>query len=333
MEAAFGPAKDEAAAKQKPDSVISVAGLVPDNSEIIETFVEECSGVLGAHYRYYEIVLIDNLESHAAGQYIRQMLQRFPNLRYIRLSRRSSNNLALTAALDHSVGDYLVLLELDGDPPSLVPRFIETINSGYDIVIGETQNGDCGWLRSLFLRLAGRVLRCDLRPNATRYRAFSRAAANSMTKVRSKTAYMMYLPAQVGYRQTFLTYEKSPRSRETPASAMPVTVGEIMEMVIANSALPLRLAALFGFAASFLNLLYLGYIAGVVLVKNKIAEGWLTLSIMNTTMFFLLFLILTILAEYVARILDEATDRPLYFIESEFSSTTSSLDRERLNVV
>jgi dolichol-phosphate mannosyltransferase len=50
-------------------------------------------------------------------------------------------------------------------------------------------------------------------------------------------------------------------------------------------------------------------------------------------MFLLLFLILTIVSEYIARILDETKDQPLYFVESETNSAISSTNKERLNVV
>jgi len=104
-------------------------------------------------------------------------------------------------------------------------------------------------------------------------------------------------------------------------------------MITANSAIPLRLAALVGLFASFLNLLYFGYIFIVTLVNERLVEGWLTSSVMNTTMFFFVFLILTVLSEYIAHILEETRDQPLYFIKYETSSTTSIYTDEKLNVV
>jgi dolichol-phosphate mannosyltransferase len=106
-----------------------------------------------------------------------------------------------------------------------------------------------------------------------------------------------------------------------------------VDIIISNSAAPLRLGALLGLLASFANVLYFGYILAVTLVKRKLAEGWLTMSVTSTTMFFLMFLILAILSEYVARILDESKDQPLYFIESEMNSDVSSFQKDRLNVI
>jgi len=317
----------------KPDYVVSVAALVADDPEGVEAFVRECTQVLETHYRYYEIVLLDSICSDSLAERIRTLLGRVPNLRYIRLSSHCGKGMTFTAALDNSLGDYVVLLEMDHDPPSMIPKFIGKLLTGYEIVIGEVVAEAPQRLQRFLLKLAGIVLQCEFRPKAGYFRAFTRAAVNSITKVRSKVPYMIYMGARVGPGRAFLTYEQTSRKTHAPQDRLSTMVSEIVGVIVANSALPLRLASLFGLVASFLNLLYLGYILGVVLIKERIAEGWLTTSVMSTTMFFLLFLILTILSEYIARILDEATDRPLYLVESEASSTTSSFDPDQLNVV
>jgi hypothetical protein len=69
----------------------------------------------------------------------------------------------------------------------------------------------------------------------------------------------------------------------------------------------------------------------VALVKNRLAEGWLTMSVMLSSMFFCLFVIVAVLAEYVARILEESQHRPLYFIELEAESVITP--QRELNVI
>jgi hypothetical protein len=50
-------------------------------------------------------------------------------------------------------------------------------------------------------------------------------------------------------------------------------------------------------------------------------------------MFFFVFLILTVLSEYVGRILDESKVRPLYYILEERNSSVLLADQDRRNVV
>ena len=89
---------------------------------------------------------------------------------------------------------------------------------------------------------------------------------------------------------------------------------------------------LFRSLASVINLAYLVYVVAVTIVKRQIAEGWISTSLMTGTMFLLLFLVLTILSEYVARLTEEVQERPLYFVEFESSSAVTPAAAE-LNIV
>jgi hypothetical protein len=103
-------------------------------------------------------------------------------------------------------------------------------------------------------------------------------------------------------------------------------------MVVTSSAHPLRLLAGLGLLASGLNLLYMIYVVAIFFLKDQVAEGWTTLSLQASGMFFLVFLILTALCEYVGRILEESRDRPLYYVVEEKNSNVLIADAERRNV-
>ena len=75
------------------------------------------------------------------------------------------------------------------------------------------------------------------------------------------------------------------------------------------------------------------YVFAIALFKQHVAEGWITTSLQHAFMFLFLFLILSVLCEYVGRLLAESRDRPLYFVAEERSSSVMIRDEERRNVV
>jgi hypothetical protein len=91
-------------------------------------------------------------------------------------------------------------------------------------------------------------------------------------------------------------------------------------LIVANSASPLRIVSVLGLLTSLLIVGYVGFIVAVGLFKNEVAEGWITTSLMISGLFFVLFIMLTVLSEYISRILSESQDRPLYFIAEESHS-------------
>jgi polyisoprenyl-phosphate glycosyltransferase len=321
----------------KKDSLITVLVVLDNDREIIDDFVAEMTRVLAANYRYYELLLVDNGSTDGVDQRIQVLQKEVPGLRLIRLSRRHDVEIALAAGLDNSLGDYVVIMNAAYDPPGFVPTLVEQAAAGFDVVIAERRRRDGQplarkLLAPIYYRLASRLLGYSLQPNATHFRVFSRQVVNSISKIGNKSRYLKYLNALVGFRQTHLSYDRVYRSaarRRERGLIGPVISG--LDIIISNSAAPLRFASLLGVGASLLSLIYCGYVLAVTLVKQKVAEGWVTTNLMTSALFFLLFFIITILSEYVARILEETKDRPLYFIEYETNSSVASFKEEVIN--
>jgi glycosyltransferase involved in cell wall biosynthesis len=327
-----GTARDPAA-----EVLVSICAVLSDDLERIDQFLTETSEVLSQRFQYHELLLIDNALDRLVGLRMHELQQRTPNVRLLRLSRRYNQEIALAAALDNSIGDYVVVMDIGSDPPSMIPDLITTAMSGHDVVIAERRSEDepliRRWLSRSFYRVASLLLGYPLRSNATYFRAFSRRAVNSLIRIRSKNRYLRCLNGMVGLSQATIPHTGRPSGGRLGLLRLFANARSAADLIISNSAAPLRLASLLGLVASFANILYFGYILIVTLVKRRLAEGWLTISITSTTMFFLLFIILSILSEYIARILDETKDQPLYFIEAETNSDTSSFQKERLNVI
>lgn len=261
----------------------------------------------------------------------------YPNIRLVVLSKQYDPEIAIFAGLENSIGDYIALIDIHMDPPSLIPKLIEKAFSGYDVVIVENKNKQNEpilekILSFTFYKIASQLLHLTSSSKDSYSRVLSRRALNSIIKIRSKNRFLKYVNQLIGFPHITLSYSRDitvPKKKKNLLQRINTGIN----MIISNSLVPLRLATTVGFIASLLNLIFLGYIFIVVLVKERITEGWITTSVMNATMFFLLFSILTVVSEYIARILEETKDQPLYFIAEEYTSSSLPGDTERLNVV
>ena len=71
----------------------------------------------------------------------------------------------------------------------------------------------------------------------------------------------------------------------------------------------------------------------IFLIKPNVAQGWTTLSLQLSGMFFFVCLILAVLSEYVGTILGEVRSRPLYFIAQEANSSVLLEDTVHSSIV
>ena len=325
------------------EHLVTVCAVLRNDQDLVESFVTQLSELLDARFAFYEILLVDNRSTDRTPELVEGLQAHTPNLRLLRLSRVFSIETAVTAALDNSIGDYVAMLEPRYDDLNLIPALVTRALEGNDIVVvrqAATRRYHAldRWMAGLVFTVASQILGQPMRVDETRCRIYSRRAVNALAQIRRKRRYLKYSNALIGYSQAFI---QAPAPSES-AARKPVqrleTLSLVVDLVVSNSGAPLRGASFIGLLASTLSLFYIMYIFVVTLLSDDIVEGWLTTNLVMTSMFFMLFLILTILSEYVARILDETKDEPLYFIESESNSTVATYTRvkenaESLNVV
>ena len=322
----------------KADLFVSVVAPLRDDAQIVEAFLREVSAVLSAHYANYEVVLVDDASEDDTVARVESLLTKIQCVRIIRLSRSFGVEVAITAGLESAIGDYVVIMMPETDPPAMIPEIVEACRQGVGIVTGiaETdrrRSPAARLMAAAFHWYARRFWRTNVMLGATHFRVLSRQAVNAFTKIRDAYRQLRWFSAAVGFRSYSFTYTPLHRTGRSGQRSFWAHANEAIELIIVNSRHPLRFASHLGLLASLINLLYLGYVVIVYLFRETVAEGWTTLSLQQGVMFFLVFVVLTVLCEYTGRILEETRSRPLYFVMDEKNSSVLLNDFERRNVV
>jgi dolichol-phosphate mannosyltransferase len=320
------------------DCFVSVVAPLRNDEDIVEAYVEDVLGVLRREYENYELVLVDDGSSDATVEKVSELLKKNQCMRLIMLSRQFGQETALSAGLDSVIGDFIVVMLPDKDPPSLIPRIVEQCRSGVGVVFGvrEVRKDD-----PLFRKLGSRlfywyfndVLKIDLPANSTDFRVFSRQALNALIRIKDQFRYLRTFSAYVGYGSGSFTYSFEHRRCPPRGKSVGETIRTAIAMIVANSTHPLRSVSLLALALSVLSVFYAGYVLLVRLLAQDVVPGWATQSLQTSVMFFFLFLILSMLCAYVGRLLSEVRDRPLYYVVEERNSSVMVADEERKNVV
>ena len=320
------------------DCFVSVVAPVHNDSSIVEGFIADVMNTLRTTYSNYELVLVDDGSQDDSVAKITAQLRKEDCIRLIRLSREFGQDIAISAGLDSVIGDFVVVMLPNSDPPQLIPEIVEKVRKGFGIVFGIRKNRGASNLFvkpavAVFYWYCRKVLRLNLPKNVAVFRVLTRQAVNALVQIKVRCRYLPVLTAHVGYESQGFAYEQINRAGRKDGRSFFAAAALAIDVITATSRHPLRFVTWIGTFAGLLNVLYSLYVISVFLFRDQVAEGWTTQSLQSAGMFFFIFLILTVLSEYIGHILVESENRPLYYILEERNSTVLLADQERKNVV
>ena len=114
----------------KADVFVSVVAVLRSYARFLPAFVDEVYRTLDEHYTNFKLVLIDNGSRDETPQVVRELLKVRKCIRYVRLSRRMKPETAVMAGLDAAIGDYVVSIHPEFDPPAEIPEMVEQCRGG-----------------------------------------------------------------------------------------------------------------------------------------------------------------------------------------------------------
>lgn len=322
----------------KTDLFISVVAPLENDRNIIEPFLREVSLILRENFTYYEIVLVDNYSTDGTVEAVAALLDILPGLRMIRLSREFDLDVAISAGLDSCIGDFVIVMIPESDPPDLIPELVDRCRRGVGMVTGiQSKIPAKGLVRHLFGGIfhwyTKRFMNLDLIPGMSRFQVFSRQVVNAMTQINDQYRLMRLFSAIIGFKTEPFTYDPLCRSQKSQRKTFWEDLDTASAIITSSSLHPLRFVSALGLIASLLNLLYMVYAILIFFFKKTVAPGWTTLSLQQGGMFFILFLVLTVACEYLGRIRADSLGRPSYWVMDEMNSNVLIEDPSRLNVL
>ena len=305
------------------ESLISiVAPLEGDTTATVVAFVEETVGVLRQLVTHYEIILVDDGVSAETVAGVRALLEQYDFVRFLRLSRHFGEETAIAAGLDVAIGDYVIVMLPNMDPPSLIPEFFARARADADIVYGVRlhRKSEPFWYRAgarLFYWYINSVVKAGIPNDSTQFRCMSRQVVNAITQIRDPDQYLRLLTSYIGFRKEALPYSPINRTGEPTVRPKREAVNLARALVMDHTTHPLRTVIWIGVVIALFNAVVVAVQGG----ELHDALAFLVLSVM-----------LAFVGEYVGGLSRRMRDRPAYYVREEHTSSVL-LREERRNVV
>ena len=307
-----------------PESTESISLIIPafDEEDVIRPFYERLRAVLDQRPERFEILFVDDGSRDRTAAEIEALRGEDDRVALVRLSRNFGKEIAVTAGLDHAIGDAAIFIDADlQDPPEVIPQLIEKWHEGYDVVYAQRRSrlGD-SWLKRAtahcfygLMRNVGERVRI---PRDTGdFRLMNRLSLDALKGLREQHRFMKGLFAWVGFRQAAVLYDREPRIANRSKWTYWRLWNLSIEGLTSFTTAPLRLATYLGLLVGFLSFAYALVIIYKTLVHGDPVAGYP--SLMTVVLFLggIQLVAIGIIGEYLGRIFNETKSRPLYFLQ------------------
>ncbi|HKV95271.1 MAG TPA: glycosyltransferase family 2 protein [Candidatus Angelobacter sp.] len=304
--------------------MVSVVVPIYNEEENIGAFHTTVSKVMDTLNEAWEIVYVNDGSRDSSLALLLDIQKRDPRVTVVEFSRNFGHQAALTAGLQTTKGDCIMLMDGDfQDPPEVLPRLVEAWKNGAKVVIAErtsrAERGIRGRLFPLFYKIMGLISDFPIPLNAGIFGLLDRQPADAIINLHEGNRYLPGLRAWVGYPTAFVYYERADRAAGKPKQTLLKLFKYAMDAIFSFSYKPLRLGLVLGGLVLAFSL-FLSLVAiGNVLFNAKffgIVPGAGHVGTMLAILFLgsVQLICLGLLGEYIGRIYDEVRRRPLFLV-------------------
>lgn len=301
---------------------ISIVVPVYNEEENIEHFAQSVAEVMESLPYAYEILFIDDGSRDRSREILRELGARDAHVQSIFLARNSGHQIALTCGTDHADGDAVVTM--DGDmqhPPELLPVLLAKWEEGFEIVqtVRLTTEGASLFKRltsKYYYRLLNALSDVEIQEGGSDFRLMDRKAVLALRRYREHARFIRGIVGSMGFRKTTVEFVAHERFAGYSKFSLHKMISFALDGILAYSVQPLRIAFYVGLLSALLAVLLFLHVLFETL-SGATVPGWSTIVVCSLFFGGMQMMLLGICGEYIARILQEVKNRPLYLIAQD----------------
>jgi undecaprenyl-phosphate 4-deoxy-4-formamido-L-arabinose transferase len=300
---------------------VSVIVPIFNGAELVQECQAALSPVLDRLEGGAEVIYVDDGSTDDSIEVLRRVQAIDPRVRIVELAANFGQHAAFTAGFEHARGQFLVTMDVDLQcDPADIPRIIEPLTRGFDLVSGVRLDRQDPGARRLFSRattsIVSRLAGVELRDIGCPLNAFTDDVARSLAPFGELRRFLKPIAVRVARRVTEVEvqHRARPKRRASSYSATGLVrlfmdffvnaIGDVFACVFVISA---ALAVLL--LAGGTLLVVLGLLPGITGAVTVIGVWVFILGIQAT-----LLALFGLAGDYIQRIYRQSSGRPFYLV-------------------
>jgi glycosyltransferase involved in cell wall biosynthesis len=311
--------------------VHSISAVVPvyNSVETLASLVERLEPVLARVATRYEIILVNDGSRDAGWEQIREIVRLRPSVKAIDLMRNYGQHNALLCGIRAASFDLIVTLDDDlQHPPEEIPKLLERIDEGADVVYGVPQTEQHGLWRDVASRITKLALQSSMGAPTARhvsaFRSFRTELRSAFDSYRAPFVSIDVLLTWATTRFSSVLVRHDPRQAGISNYTFRKLVIHALNMMTGFSTWPLQVASLLGFAFTIFGLVVLLFVLVRYFLTGGSVPGFPFLASLIAIFSGAQMFALGVMGEYLARMHFRSMERPSYAVRSRLETTQAA---------
>ena len=267
----------------------------------------------------WEVVYVNDGSKDRSLSILKGLSETDNHVKYIDFSRNFGHQLAITAGIEHAKGEWIVIMDGDGqDPPELIPDLLNKAQEGFEVVYARRRKRDGeNFLKKftarMFYRLLAKITSIEIPVDTGDFRIIHRKIQRILSKMPEQHKYIRGQISWIGFNQTFLEYDREERMGGATKFTYRKMMRFALDGISSFSTWPLKVATISGFlvsAVAFVLIIYSLYQK----FFGTTEPGWTSLHISVLFLGGIQLIGIGMLGEYLGRVSDNVKSRPHYIV-------------------
>lgn len=268
----------------------------------------------------FEIILVDDYCPQNSWEEIQKVCEKDKRVIGIHMARNFGQIRAITAGLDKSRGDWVVVMDCDlQDRPETIPELYQKAQEGYDVVFarreGRKDSAITKFLSKCFYKVYDYFTDGTFDSSICNFSISKRKVIDYYCRMREQNrAYTMFI-RWLGFKQTAIDMPADERFEGKSSYNLKRKLKMAFEIITSQSNKPLLFSVKLGFVSAFLALIYIIYLVFREIILGDVLVGWTSIVASIYLMGGIILCAIGVVGIYVGNIFNEAKNRPLYVID------------------
>jgi dolichol-phosphate mannosyltransferase len=279
----------------------------------------------------FNFIFVNDGSNDGSKEYLRVQAELNKKISLISLSRNFGHQIAVSAGLDHSNGDYVGIIDADlQDPPELIYDMYEVAKrEGCDVVYGQrvSRKGETFFKKATskyFYILMNQLCDIEIPRDTGDFRIITGRVAEILKMMPEKHRYIRGLVPWIGFRSIAFKYERNVRAAGVTKYPLMKMLQFAFNAILSFSRKPITIGLMIGGVAVFMGTLLAIIIISLKLFTNIVVPGLASTLVLITIFSGVQILLTGIIGEYVGRIYEEVKGRPLYIVEEKINANAGN---------